>query len=473
MSKKRRLEEGEEKESKTVKIVKDVLTNMAEIEKRLKKEMRKYGISPVSMVVQYPEIRDMDNAIGNLECIDVISTTNVVNLDDIGLLGFSLLKFTKLGQMVLSKQYKIDLKDASRLRAYLDVVIGSRINFLIEARISPNFSKTLHWYYCKDNSGPYDGTLTVISEKQDDTLTNFFDSVTSANVEAYKNIFLQLLLALESSQRAAEYMHNNLNVKTVGLAYKKQKYLDMYWKYERPGGGVSYVNSRECNGLAIKIMNYSSSRMNGFDKNGMKAIPDVINVWKDTREFMSSYDMKTFACSFFAYMFDSLMILKKANETGYGSIIQMLENMIGLDNMEAHRNDIATTTDAENELDNLLSRGLSGYDKLTSKLISILNTWKDMRIKIMNDDLSERSPTDFINVYFDAEEPSSNVIDFAKYMELPMYQPKRREEQKSCTICHRISSTYCGTCEKNYCSEKCQKIDWNVGHVFSCKKYVK
>lgn len=239
---------------------------------------------------------------------------------------------------------------------FMDIVIGSRLNLLVAAKIATGFMRTVDWFICHDITEPENTNpmLYIVLERMDQEIIPYLTSQNLIIPELLQSLFAQLLCNLESAQAAVEYVHYDLHTKNVMVIPSRREDLNQaeFWAYERPTGQILYMAREDTNNHEVKMIDFGRNRMNSpLLSNAVAADPKAefetiylvgLEQFGIGRQFHRQHDMRRFAMDFIERIMrativqtksgertDYFLELEKTNKGFYDNFIDVLNAMCG------------------------------------------------------------------------------------------------------------------------------------------------
>jgi len=154
---------------------------------------------------------------------------------------------------------------------FMDIVIGSRLNILVAAKIAPGFMRTVDWFVCQELGTVVEPSLYTVVERQDVNIVDFLLN-SAPRLELNRSILAQLLFTLESAQASIGYVHYDLHAGNVfaTVARNKAQLKADTWMYIRPNGLIMFVPAKDSNRHETVIIDFGRNRIQSplFTKTG-------------------------------------------------------------------------------------------------------------------------------------------------------------------------------------------------------------
>jgi hypothetical protein len=185
-----------------------------------------------------------------------------------------------------------------------DVVIGSRLNFLIEGNLAPGFMRTVDWFVCHDAIGPdnpdFVAFLYVVAGRQDMEIPVFLSKVSLPTTDMMMSVLAQLLFNLESAQKTLRYTHYDLHASNVMVTSTKRTALRraIFWEYKRVNGESLWILAEDVQYNEVVIIdfgqNYMQTPVRLFSEFGERLAPPKVVRAGIRPVFHKQWDMRRF-----------------------------------------------------------------------------------------------------------------------------------------------------------------------------------
>jgi len=266
----------------------------------------------------------------------------------------------ELGEDVFLKSSDALEEDGTaKTESLQDIVVGTRLNLLLQAKLLRGFVRMIDWYMCRGEMTVEKtvnrNTVTVkeerarvftLQEKAPESLANLVIRIGTAN--ALLSGVAQLCLALESAQNLLEYVHYDMHPDNVNVKISSEPDPPVL-EFNRPYSNQShYVDLRDTGGNEVKIIDYGRNRMRssyvfGDTPNEVIFSKDMENLGISGR-FHPQFDMRLYVIGLVHKMADeSTKIgvkfdLEKLER--YELIVNMLDALSGSKHVRTKKEDI-------------------------------------------------------------------------------------------------------------------------------------
>jgi len=197
----------------------------------------------------------------------------------------------------------------------MDIVIGMRMNLLLQAKLVRGFVRMYDWYICqgemlsevKKRTGEIEQKLKVktriftFQEQAPETLAARLMLALLDSSQSFLSGFAQLCLALEGSQNLLEYVHYDMHSRNVNT--KDSETPDAVLRFKRPYTDKPiYVDLRQTEGKEVKIIDYGRNRIRssyvyGDMPNEVIFLEEGFNLGISGR-FHPQYDLRLYVIDF-------------------------------------------------------------------------------------------------------------------------------------------------------------------------------